>query len=161
MDSLQRLLPVRRLVRAGASALQNAMTFRLAVCLAALLGTGAGAQLPGALTYVQNLEPVEGQTLYLKQFACQAPGKPEALGRLYLSRVGARTLRAARIEYNEPGKYVLDTGKSAPAVSSYYERYVLRQEAFTPFTMNAVLGLWRMFGNKFTLDKVTYQCRVS
>ncbi|WP_291424248.1 hypothetical protein [Deinococcus sp.] len=137
-------------------------TVLIAGLLAGSLGSGtAHAQLPTPLAHVQELEAVEGKTLFLKQFSCQAPGKPEALGRLYLIRVNDRSIRAARIEYNEEGKYILETGKSAVAVSGYYDRYVVKQQPFTPFTMNAVLGLWRMFGLKFTLDKVTYQCKVT
>ncbi|WP_353543519.1 hypothetical protein [Deinococcus xinjiangensis] len=121
----------------------------------------AAAQLPAPLDYVQTLEPLEGKTLILKQVTCQAEGKPLTLGRLYVSRTDKGQYQASRIEYNEQGKYILDHGKTSPSVYKYYDKYVTRQQPFSLTTMNAIIGLWRFFGMRFSLEKVTYYCKMS
>lgn len=127
-----------------------------------VLGWGmAAAQLPAPLDYVQTLEPLEGKTLILKQVTCQAEGKPLTLGRLYISRTDKGQYQASRIEYNEQGKYILDHGKTSPSVYKYYDKYVTRQQPFSLTTMNAIIGLWRFFGMRFSLEKVTYYCKMS
>lgn len=135
------------------------MTFRYGLCAVALLGGLASAQLPPPLTYVQNMEPLEGKTVYLKQVSCQAEGKPETLGRLYMRRNNDGSYQAARVEYNDQGKYILDHGKTSPSVYKYYDKYVTQQQPFSLFTMNAIIGLWKVFGMHFNLENVNYSCR--
>ncbi len=129
-------------------------------CLLVALGHAA-AQLPPPLAHVQNLEPVEGKTLVLRQVACEAQGKPATEGRMYLLRNDSGRYTVARIEYNEQGRYILEHGKTAATVSKYYDRYMTEQQPFSMTTMNSLLGLWRFFGMRFSLDNVTYSCRVS
>lgn len=130
--------------------------------LGAVLGTGeAAAQLPPPLPHVQNMESLEGKTMYLKQVSCRADGKPDTAGRLYLAPTGQGTYRAARIEYNDQGKYILDHVTDSAKGNSYFDRYVTRQQPLNLTTFNFILGLWRLFGLHFSLENVTYHCQVT
>ena len=118
----------------------------------------AQAPLPPPLTYAQNLEPL-GPALVLRQVRCQAQGQGEPLGRLYLKRVGLNQYRLARTEYNEQGKWVLEKGKDDPAVARYYRKYVLERQPLSLATFDFLLGLWRVFGYRFTIAGQVYQCQ--
>lgn len=113
------------------------------------------------LAYVVNLEPLEGKSLMLKNVVCQAENKPNAQGRLYLRHIGGNQLQVARLEYNEQGRVVLDQGRNAPNVYKYFDRYVTQQQPFSLFTMNTLIGLWKMFGMRFSLENVQYHCQMS
>ena len=146
--------PRKRLPRSLATA---------ALCIG--LGTGlctglAYAQLPPPLPYVQNLEPIEGRTLVLRQVVCEAPNKPQTLGRLYLRRLENGRYQAARLEYNEQGKYILENGKSTPRVGKYFEKYIYQQQDMNLGTLDTLMGLWRFFGMRFSFENVTYRCKM-
>lgn len=135
------------------------MHLRFFCLTAALCGGLACAQLPPPLPYLQSLTPIEGKTVYLKQVRCEAPGKSETLGRIYLLRNPDGSYQTARVEYNEQGKFVLDHGKTSPSVYKYYDKYITQQQPFSLMTMNAIIGLWRLFGMRFMLDNVKYSCQ--
>lgn len=113
------------------------------------------------LPYVVNLEPLEGRTLVMKNVVCEAAGQPETQGRLYLTHLPGNLVRVARVEYNEQGRFILERGKSVPPANKYFDRYVTQRQPFGTFTLNALLGLWRLFGLRFTLEKVTYRCQLN
>lgn len=113
------------------------------------------------LSYVVNLEPLEGQALIMKNVTCQASGRPDTQGRLYLTHLPGNLVRVARVEYNEQGRYVLEHGKSVAPANKYYDRYVTQQQPFGTFTLNALEGLWRLFGLRFTLENLTYRCKLT
>lgn len=108
----------------------------------------------------QNMQSMPGQAVTIKRVACQAKGKPETLGVVYLMHTG-RQFQVARIEYNSQGKYILDGGKNTPKVDKYFNKYVTQQQPFSQFTMNAILGIWRLFGMHFSFENVTYFCQMT
>lgn len=110
------------------------------------------------LPYVVNLEPLAGKTLLLKSVTCQADGKPVTQGRLYLTHLPGNRIRTARIEYNEQGKYVLEHSTSSEKAYKYFTKYVTQQQPFSVYTLNTLIGMWRLFGLRFSLENVTYRC---
>ncbi len=113
------------------------------------------------LPYVVDLAPLPAQTLLLRSVTCQADGKPVTQGRLYLAQLPGHQVRAARIEYNEQGKYVLEHSTTSEKAYQYYARYVTQQQPFSVLTMNTLIGMWRLFGMRFRLENVTYRCALT
>lgn len=113
------------------------------------------------LSYVVNLEPLEGRALIMKNVTCQASGRPDTQGRLYLTHLPGNLVRVARVEYNEQGRYVLEHSKTTEPSTKYFDKYVNQQQPFGVFTMNALISLWKVFGMKFNLDNVTYRCQLT
>lgn len=131
-----------------------------ALCAACLpLSHAAQVAMPAPLEYVQQTEPMEGKTLILRQASCEAPGKPLTQGRAYFRQEGSHLL-VVRVEYNEQGKYVLEHGNGGKSYQ-YFQEYVQQQKPLSIYTLNTLLGLWRLFGYRFSLDNVTYHCQLS